>query len=133
MRIFLLQLVMGLGCLWGGAGLPACDREWPGDEFAPGWRRYQTPMVFSAKDLYGYIDGGAELFFEFGFSELTVQRYRCGERELSLDLYRMTGRMPPWLSIWQKRGRNGRCPEWRTATPAATGRSRRYAGAGLFR
>ncbi len=84
MRVFLVQLVMGLGCLWGG-------QEWPGDEFAPGWRRYQTPMVFAAKDLYGYIDGGAELFFEFGFSELTVQRYRCGERELSLDLYRMTG------------------------------------------
>jgi hypothetical protein len=48
-------------------------------------------MVLAQKDMYGYIDGGAELFFEFGFSELTVQRYRCGERELSLDLYRMTG------------------------------------------
>lgn len=82
---------MGLGCLWGGAGLPVCGQEEPGDEFAPGWRRHQAPMLFAAKDLYGYIDGGAELFFEFGFSELTVQRFRCGERELSLDLYRMTG------------------------------------------
>ena len=91
MRAFFLQLAMGLGCLWGGAGLPACGQEWPGDEFAPGWRRDQAPMVFSTKDLYGYIDGGAELFFEFGFSELTVQRYRCEEREPSLDLYRMNG------------------------------------------
>ncbi|NLP10948.1 hypothetical protein GX408_11200 [bacterium] len=91
MRVFLLQLALGWGWLWGGVGPPDCCQEWPGDEFAPGWRRYQAPMIFAAKDLYGYIDGGAELFFEFGFSELTVQRYRCGERELSLDLYRMTG------------------------------------------
>jgi len=89
MRFFVLQIIVGLGCFCGGAGRPEYGQEWPGDEFAPGWHRYQAPMIFAGKDLYGYIDGGAELFFEFRFSELTVQRYRCGERELSLDLYRM--------------------------------------------
>jgi len=63
----------------------------PADEFVSGWRRFEATMVFAHKDLYGYIDGGAELFFEFGFSDLQVQRYRCGERELSLDVYQMTG------------------------------------------
>lgn len=105
MRVLLLRLVVGLACLWDGAGQPAaCGQQWPGDEFVSGWRRYQAPMVFTAKDLYGYIDGGAELFFEFGFSELTVQRYRCGERELSLDLYRMTGADAALAAYLAKKG-----------------------------
>ncbi len=63
----------------------------PGDGFAPGWRKQGTPTVFHSKNLYGHINGGAELFLEFGFSKLVVQRYRCGAREVSLDAYKMAG------------------------------------------
>jgi hypothetical protein len=59
------------------------------DRFADGWKKSQAVMRFAQKDLYGYIDGGAELFLEFGFYELAVQRYQYRDNEMSLDLYRM--------------------------------------------
>lgn len=45
--------------------------------------------VFQANDLYGHINGGAELFLEFGFRELTVYDYADGERKISVEVYRM--------------------------------------------
>ncbi len=77
------------------ASPPAFSRpfalELPGDDFHPGWRKSEPALSFEAKNLYGYIDGGAELFLEFGFKELMVQRYSRGEQEVSLDLYQMAG------------------------------------------
>jgi len=61
----------------------------PGAGFHPGWKPAGKARIYAAKNLYGYINGGAELFLEFGFTGLTVQRYGRGEEELSLDLYEM--------------------------------------------
>jgi hypothetical protein len=38
---FLFAAGNGIGCLWGGAGLPACDGN-AGRRIRSGWRRYQT-------------------------------------------------------------------------------------------
>jgi len=58
---------------------------------AVGAFRKSAPMkVFTSADLYGYIDGGAEAFLEFGFEQLTVQKYRDGASEISIELYRMS-------------------------------------------
>ncbi len=77
--VFMILVVTGM----------ALATDLPKDDFSPGWRKHQAALVFSQKDLYGYIDGGAELFLEFGFSELVVQRYRRNHLELSLDIYKM--------------------------------------------
>jgi hypothetical protein len=45
--------------------------------------------VFTKADLYGYIDGGAEVFFEFGFDSLTLQKYRSGANQVAVEIYRM--------------------------------------------
>jgi hypothetical protein len=71
--------------------LPGPVIDPPPDQFIPGWRKFEAAMVFLNKDLYGYIDGGAELFLEYGFVDLRVQRYRHGDSELSLDAYQMAG------------------------------------------
>jgi hypothetical protein len=71
------------------AGRPQETTDPIPDWFADGWKKSQAVMRFAQKDLYGYIDGGAELFLEFGFTELLVQRYQYHENEMSLDLYRM--------------------------------------------
>jgi hypothetical protein len=44
---------------------------------------------FSDKELYGYIDGGAEIYREFGFVKLSVQFLQYGENDLVLEIYRM--------------------------------------------
>lgn len=53
------------------------------------WKKIGDPRVFARADLYGYIDGGAELFFEFGFQQLTQQKYQAGANQIVVDFYRM--------------------------------------------
>ncbi|MCX6551910.1 MAG: hypothetical protein NTY02_13090 [Acidobacteria bacterium] len=62
----------------------------PGDGFAGAWKKAGPMKTFTSADLYGYIDGGAEAFLENGFEQLTVQKYRDGANEISVELYRMT-------------------------------------------
>jgi hypothetical protein len=61
----------------------------PADAAVPGWKKTENPRVFTQADLYGYIDGGAELFLEFGFESLTLQKYRNGGSEVAVEIYRM--------------------------------------------
>jgi hypothetical protein len=44
---------------------------------------------FQGKGLYGYIDGGAEVYHEYGFVRLTVTDIECAEGKLSIELYEM--------------------------------------------
>lgn len=61
----------------------------PADNAVTGWRRSEPARIFTGADLYGYIDGGAELFLEFGFDWLTLQKFRSGRDELAVEIYRM--------------------------------------------
>ncbi|MFH1680291.1 MAG: DUF6599 family protein [Candidatus Eisenbacteria bacterium] len=70
------------------AALAACLPARSGDP-AAGWTREDRALRFVGKDLYGHIDGGAELFYELGFRDLRVERYRNDGTELVLENYRM--------------------------------------------
>jgi len=63
----------------------------PGDNFLPGWRKDAKPEIFIKTDLFNHIDGGADLFLEFGFGLVTIQRYKKGSAELTLEMYEMEG------------------------------------------
>ncbi len=56
---------------------------------APGFVVAGPARVFTGSALYGHIDGGAEIFFEFGFEEAAVQRYAKGAGTVEVELYRM--------------------------------------------
>lgn len=62
----------------------------PGPEELPGWVKDGEPQHFEGEDLFIYIDGGAEIYFEFGFRQVVVQDYRTatGSR-LSLEIFQM--------------------------------------------
>ena len=62
----------------------------PDAKALPGWTAKEKAAVYAKADLYGYMDGGAELFFEFGFQDLTVQKYGRHADELALEAYRMS-------------------------------------------
>ncbi len=73
-----------------GADQPGSDLGLlPGSSALPGWVHRESPLLFRGSNLYGRINGGSELFLEFGFEELTVQHYRNGEEEIAIELYRM--------------------------------------------
>ncbi|UCE06154.1 MAG: hypothetical protein JSW07_21655 [bacterium] len=61
----------------------------PDDNFVPGWTTSGKTLRFAGSDLFNYINGGAELFHEFGFKELLVQGYRQKDKEIVLEVYQM--------------------------------------------
>jgi len=71
------------------APLAAAEIVLPGDDFSPGWKRSGAAATFIKADLFNHIDGGAELFLEFGFEKAAVQRYKKGRAELTLEVYEM--------------------------------------------
>jgi len=100
----------------GQAARPAGDSAlMPADSAVPGWKKVDNLRVFTKADLYGYIDGGAELFLEFGFDQLTLQKYRSGSHEVAVEIYRMTDPAAATGVYLMKRGKE---------TPDATFRAR---------
>lgn len=72
------------------AGRPMGDAAlMPADDAVAGWKKTEAVRVFGGADLYGYIDGGAELFLELGFDRLTLQKFRSGTNEFAVEIYRM--------------------------------------------
>jgi len=109
-RLGNLLRLAGVFLIFGSSGL-AQDLLPPGG-FAPEWTASGKPRVFIEKDLFNHIDGGAELYLEFGFAKVLVQTYAAGSSELDFELYEMTepdaalgiylmnaGRETPWAEI----------------------------------
>jgi hypothetical protein len=56
-----------------------------------GWVRDGETQGFAGEDLFVYIDGGAEIYHEYGFSAVVVQDYRNPDgKSLSLEIFEMT-------------------------------------------
>ncbi|MGB7297020.1 MAG: DUF6599 family protein [Candidatus Aminicenantales bacterium] len=58
------------------------------------WKTAGPPEVYKRDSLYGYINGGAEIFLQYGFEELSVARFIGNtapvvEKEITLEIYRM--------------------------------------------
>lgn len=53
------------------------------------WIAQKPNRVFIGGDLFNHINGGAELFLEFGFNELTVCKYSDGHSVIDLEVYKM--------------------------------------------
>ncbi|MCX6566495.1 MAG: hypothetical protein NTW38_08780 [Candidatus Aminicenantes bacterium] len=108
-RVFSIGLAVSMISTFGAA---FAQNILPPGGFVQGWEPGGPPHVFVEKDLFNHIDGGAELFLEFGFSKLFVQSYVGEKAELVLELYEMTepaaalgiylmnaGRETPWPEI----------------------------------
>ncbi|MGZ5488508.1 MAG: DUF6599 family protein, partial [Candidatus Aminicenantales bacterium] len=83
----------------------------PGPEFAPGWAKAGLLRTFTGQDLFNQIDGGAELFLEFGFARLRLQAYARDKAELTLNAYEMESAASALGVYLMKRGRETPFPE----------------------
>lgn len=72
-----------------GCTLMAQDVVLPGDHFEAGWHKSEKVRRFNPYGLYHHINGGADLFLEFGFESLLVQYYAQSDEELTLEVYHM--------------------------------------------
>jgi hypothetical protein len=87
------------------AAQPADLKLMPTDGFAGAYKRSAPPRAYTSADLYGYINGGAELFLELGFEQLTIQRYKDGANELGVEVYRMADATAARAVYVSRRGR----------------------------
>ncbi len=54
-----------------------------------GWIKLNDDREFNSENLYGYIDGAAELYLSFGFSKVFNRIYNKGNDEIFLDIFYM--------------------------------------------
>ncbi len=55
-----------------------------------GWARDGDPEHYEGEELYAYINGGAEIYHEYGFRRVVLQDYRDGQgRSVSLEIFEM--------------------------------------------
>jgi len=55
-----------------------------------GWSRVDTARIYEGNALYDFIDGGADLFFEYGFRRaLSVEYQSAGGKSINLEVYEM--------------------------------------------
>lgn len=92
MKNFLLIIVVL--CLGSFCSVTASATEqtlFPSGDIFSGWEIVKD-STFDGDALYGHIDGGAELFFEFGFVTVDVRivKPKDAEDEMTLEIYKMT-------------------------------------------
>jgi hypothetical protein len=62
----------------------------PREGIIEGWSQVDSAGVYKGKDLYLFIDGGADLFLEYGFRQARASEYRnAGGQSLNLEMYEM--------------------------------------------
>ena len=59
-------------------------------EQAAGWRRGTDIKTFNRKNLYDYINGGAELYLSYGFQSVISSKYtHTGKADILVELFDM--------------------------------------------
>jgi hypothetical protein len=62
----------------------------PTEHIADGWSRIDTARVYEGEDLFSFIDGGASLFLEYGFTRVLASEFQNGRNEsITLEVYEM--------------------------------------------
>jgi hypothetical protein len=87
-RYIFLKLVLCLfhAVIYGSDGeMPVPTREdLPGADFL-------RDEIYVGGALWGLINGGADLYYEYGFDRMALQEISLGEEQFRLELYRMNG------------------------------------------
>lgn len=84
--VALLVLVI-TGCTGGGGD--ELQGFLPSPEDVPGITTTGRPQIYAGNMLFDYMNGGAELFYEYGFEQACVQRYQTPPGEVTAEIYHM--------------------------------------------
>lgn len=62
----------------------------PSAEYLGAWQEADAPRLFTGDDLFLYINGGAEIYHEYGFKQVLVQEYRSkAGKSIGLEIFEM--------------------------------------------
>jgi len=86
-------LALGLAIFTACASSPMQSREietfLPSDEEISPWRKNGPPAIFRKDRLFEYINGGAEIYFEYGFHQAVTQEYVRDDNSITVEIYEM--------------------------------------------
>jgi len=88
-----LALILAVAAAGASGTLPGQGRLrtfLPADNAAAGWTKDGEPQEYEGEDLYTYIDGGAEIYQEYGFRRVILQDYENAQgKSISLEIFEM--------------------------------------------
>jgi hypothetical protein len=61
----------------------------PSNQDISPWRKSGPAKIYKKTRLFEYINGGAEIYFEYGFNRAITQEYDQAEQTLVVDVYEM--------------------------------------------
>jgi hypothetical protein len=59
----------------------------PGDKDVAGWTRGGQPRLYEHTKLWEYIDGGADVYIDYGFQRVATADLAQGKRSITVDVY----------------------------------------------
>ncbi|MCP4221004.1 MAG: hypothetical protein GY765_40620 [bacterium] len=81
----------------------------PAEGELEGWRQSPGPRYAASEDLFTLINGGAEIFSEYGFAEAVSVDYKStGGKSISMEIYRMKSTDAAYGIYTFKTGSEGR-------------------------
>lgn len=98
--------------LVGLPGLHPADRDLaeflPADPAVRPWSVRGSPQQFRGRGLFDYMDGGADLYLEFGFHRVLVQEYVRENHSIELEVYLMEDDAAAYGMYSVKKGSEGK-------------------------
>jgi hypothetical protein len=80
----------------------------PDQSALKGWRPLYEPQMVEGEDLYMLIDGGAEIYYEYGFKRAFTQSYEDRDgRSINLEIYEMNNPVSAHGAYTFKTGEKG--------------------------
>ena len=61
----------------------------PANGTVKGWVTKEVPMHYAGEDLFYLIDGGADIYLEYGFNQVVAARYSNGITSIQVEIYDM--------------------------------------------
>jgi hypothetical protein len=83
--IVVFMMLAGASCL-------AQDmlRLLPGNHEVKGWTRKTQPKTYEHQQLWEYIDGGADVYLDYGFQRVITEELVYGKQSIIVDIYDMS-------------------------------------------
>ncbi len=111
-RAALFLMFLFIAGAWAASGL---FKEGPLRAYLPagnaveGWAKDGEPQEYEGEDLYTYIDGGAEIYQEYGFRRVIIQDYKNAKgKSVSLEIFEMESPAAAFGMFSFKRSGNGK-------------------------
>jgi len=84
--------IAGVGQASASRSGESLERLLPAGNETAGWKAMDKPQAFDKETLFNYIDGGAEIYLEYGFRRLVVQDYRNESKgSVVIEIFEMEG------------------------------------------